>query len=83
MKNGENPPHWTDLVKYNSEIATYHTIDLANTWAAGTSECEVDQVDPNLALTWFFPDNAIIPPSSDTISTKIVTFEKPNSSLVV
>ena len=83
MKNGEIPPHWTDLVEYNSEIATDDNIDLANTWAAGTSDCEVDQVDPNLALTRSFPDNAIIPPSSDTTSTKIVTFEKPNSSLVV
>ena len=51
MKNGEIPPHWTDLVKYNSESATDDTINLANTWAAGTSDCEVDQVDPNLALT--------------------------------
>ena len=81
MKNGEIPPHWTALVKYNSESATDDTIDLANTWAAGTSDCEGDQVDPNLALTRSFPDNAIIPPSSDTTSTKIVTFEEPNSEL--
>ena len=33
-KNGEIPPHWTDLVKQNSESATDVTIDLTNTWAA-------------------------------------------------
>lgn len=33
MKNGEVPPHWSDLVKQSTELATDEDFDLATTWA--------------------------------------------------
>ena len=79
MKIGEIPPHWTDLTKHNSELATDITIDLENTWAADTSDCEGDPINLNLVLTWSFKESDNDPLLLDIPLTKIVTFEDPNS----
>ena len=33
MRNGEIPPHWTDLVRCSAELATDDDFDLATSWA--------------------------------------------------
>ena len=35
MRNGEVPPHWSNLVKHPSELVSPENFDLATSWANG------------------------------------------------
>ena len=38
MREGTIPPHWTDLVRNSTELATDESFDIAKTWFEGTAD---------------------------------------------
>ena len=63
MKNGEIPPHWSDLVLHNTESVTDMKIELANTWAAALTPDMVQnspfEEDINLQLSRSFEPSSL------------------------
>ena len=69
MNHGEIPSYCLDLSAKNCESITYDNLDIANTWANNTSDCEGDQVDPNLVLTRSFTQDKATPTTSKFLTS--------------